>query len=110
VIDCSDCRPNGTLCGACRVQALRWLAGTASCRGGVWAERVVRRLRGRGLQPWPACEGKAARIAARQVEDLGRDMRLRCQLAVICHAAARERYEELRADPEALLRVLSSRG
>jgi hypothetical protein len=85
-----------------------WLASTASCRGSVWAEDVARRVRG-GLQPWPAHAGKAAQIAEGKVADLAKDMRLRSALALIAYGAAAERWEELRADPETLVRVLGSR-
>jgi hypothetical protein len=82
------CCPRDQLCDRCLADALAQLRGVAACRGEYWARTVADRVPRK--RPWPAYEGRCASIARDKVRDLGRDARLREELAKLCaHWAAR---------------------
>lgn len=76
------CCSRDQLCDRCLADALAQLRGVAACRGEYWARGVADRMPRRGH--WPAYEGRCARIAREKVDDLGRDARLREELARLC--------------------------
>jgi hypothetical protein len=76
------CCSRDQLCDRCLADAVAQLRGVAACRGEHWARTVADRVTRRG--PWPTYEGRCARIARDKVVDLGRDMRLREELARLC--------------------------
>ncbi len=80
------CCSRDQLCDRCLADALAQLGGVAACRGEYWARSVAGRHPRRGA--WPAYEGRCARIAREKIEDLGRDARLREELARLCVAWA----------------------
>lgn len=71
--------PRDRLCDGCLESGFDQLKGVGACRGEAWAMRVAARV-GRS-RPWPSYEGRAAELAATQVEDLTADPRLRALLA-----------------------------
>ena len=82
------CCSRDQLCDRCLADALAQLRGVAACRGEHWARGVADRVS--RAQAWPAYEGKCASIARGKVRDLGREARLREELARLCaHWAAR---------------------
>jgi hypothetical protein len=82
------CCSRDQLCDRCLEDALAQLRGVAACRGEYWARSVASRVA--RTKPWPAYEGRCASIAREKVDDLGRDARLREELARLCvHWAAR---------------------
>lgn len=92
---CPVCHDQGDRCDHCGGRALAPLAGTASVRGGHWAEHVVRELVSRWPLRWPRSP-RALVIATRKVHDLAPgDDGLRVQLARLCLEAASRRYAEL---------------
>jgi len=92
---CPVCGDQADRCDACGGRVLAPLAGTASVRGGRWAETVVRLLVARWPIRWPRSP-KAVVIASRWVEDLApTDVGLRGHLARLCLEAAERRYAEL---------------
>jgi hypothetical protein len=92
---CPVCHDQGDQCAQCGGRALAPLSGTATVRGGRWAEQVVQQLAARWPMRWPQ-SGRAIAIAARWVQDLApRDDGLRVQLVRICMGAAARRYGEL---------------
>lgn len=76
------CCARDLLCDRCLVDALAQLRGVAACRGEYWARTVADRRARRGR--WPAYEGRCATIARDKVDDLGRDARLKDELARLC--------------------------
>jgi hypothetical protein len=76
------CCTRDPLCDRCLADALAQLRGVAACRGEHWARGVARRVSHR--RPWPSYEGRCASIAREKVRDLGRDERLREELARVC--------------------------
>lgn len=76
------CCSRDDLCDRCLADALAQLRGVAACRGEYWARTVADRMPRRG--GWPAYEGRCARIAREKVDDLGRDRRLKEELARLC--------------------------
>jgi hypothetical protein len=92
---CPVCNDQAERCDRCGGRALAPLLGTASVRGGHWAEHVVRQLVSRWPIRWPRSP-RALVIASRKIEDLARaDDGLRAQLARACLEAAARRYAEL---------------
>jgi hypothetical protein len=81
-------------CDACIEQALFWNAGTAALRGRRWASEVAAKVG--TAKTWPPFEGRAAEIARRRVTDIDSDPGIREAFARRCHAAAAERWDELR--------------
>jgi hypothetical protein len=82
------CCSREQLCDRCLADALAQLRGVAACRGEYWARSVACKVSRK--RPWPAYEGRCATIARDKVRDLGRDERLREELARLCvHWAAR---------------------
>lgn len=77
--------------------AIMWLGGVASCRGGCWADRVARSRPDLLGQPWPPYEGRAAELARKQVADLSSDPRLIERFAVLANESAARRWRELEA-------------
>lgn len=70
------------------------MESTASVRGELWAEDVVRALVAR----WPSwrCTPRALAAAARKITDLaGADAAAQGELAAICFEAGRRRFIEL---------------
>jgi hypothetical protein len=81
-----DC-PAEQLCERCYGRELAVKARQADVVGQCWAERVCRgELRWR--ESWPEHEATTLAIAARKVEQLAADPRLRAELAVACSAGA----------------------
>jgi hypothetical protein len=76
------CCTRDQLCDRCLADALAQLRGVAACRGEYWARSVAGRHPRNGA--WPGYDGRCARIAREKVEDLGRDARLREELARLC--------------------------
>lgn len=85
------------LCGGCVTRALSWFSGVAAARGHYWASSVAARRPELLDRPWPPLEGRAALLAASKVVELGKDPRVLAQLLAELDAAARKRWEELRA-------------
>jgi hypothetical protein len=94
-----DC-PRDRLCDSCLARSMEWLGGIAASRGYGWAGSVAQRRPALLARPWPALEGRAAELAAAKVIDLTDDRRLFARLLDRLDAAARRRWEQLRADPE----------
>lgn len=92
--------PRDSLCDNCLARSIEWLGGVAASRGDGWAMSIARRRPGLLARPWPALEGRAAEIAAGKVIDLTADRRLFARLLDTLNAAARRRWEQLRARTE----------
>jgi hypothetical protein len=76
------CCSRDQLCDRCLADALAQLRGVAACRGEYWARTVSTRVA--RSKPWPSYEGRCRTIARSKVDDLGRDERLREELARLC--------------------------
>lgn len=89
--------PRTNLCDDCLTRALMWFPGVAAARGHRWASSVAERRPGLLDRSWPPLEGRAAVLAASKVVELSRDQRVLVHLLAELDAAARKRWEELRA-------------
>lgn len=89
--------PRDNLCDGCLARSVEWLGGVAASRGDGWASSIARRKPGLLTRPWPALEGRAAELAAAKVIDLTDDRRLFARLLETLNAAARRRWDQLRA-------------
>jgi hypothetical protein len=94
-----DC-PRDRLCENCLARSMEWLGGVVASRGYGWASSVAQRRPGLLARPWPPLEGRAAELAAAKVIDLTDDRRLFARLLERLYAAARRRWDQLRADQE----------
>jgi hypothetical protein len=92
------CDGKSPRCDACVDQAMFWNAGTAAVRGRRWANETAAKVG--TAKPWPPFEGKARDIALRWVRDIDGDPRVSEAFARRCHAAAAERWEDLRRSGE----------
>jgi hypothetical protein len=89
--------PPDQVCDGCLKQQLMWFAGVANARGHIWASSVAAQRPDLLDRPWPPLEGRAAVLAASKVVELSQDPRVRARLLDEVDAAARKRWEELRA-------------
>lgn len=94
-VACPLCGDQADVCNACGGRTVAPLSGTATVRGGRWAELVVQQLASRWPVRWPQ-SAKAIAIATRWVQDLSsRDDGVRAKLVSLCMDAAARRYSEL---------------